>query len=80
MLEYDWRPEMYVLAKEDPWCRECLAHVTELEPVLLQLRSKLPMEEQTALDDYINACEEASFSLIYPAYSLGKCHGIREGR
>ena len=71
---------MYVLAKEDPWCRECLAHVTELEPVLLQLRSKLPMEEQTALDDYINACEEASFSLIYPAYRLGCRKAIREGR
>ena len=80
MLEYDWRPEMYALAKEDPWCRECLARLTELEGAFLQLREKLSPEEQRVLDAYIDACEEASFSLIYPAYRLGKCHGIREGR
>ena len=79
MLEYDWRQEMYDLAREDPWCKECLAHVAELEPGFLRLRDGLNPEEQAVLNSYIDACEEASFSLIYPAYRLGKCHGIRGG-
>lgn len=80
MLEYDWRQEMYDLAREDPWCKECLAHVAELEPGFLRLRDNLNPDEQAVLDSYINACEEASFSLIYPAYRLGSRNAVREGR
>lgn len=80
MLEYDWRQEMYDLAREDPWCKKCLAHVAELEPGFLRLRDKLNPDEQAVLDSYINACEEASFSLIYPAYRLGSRNAVREGR
>ena len=80
MLEYDWRQEMYDLAREDPWCKECLAHVAELEPGFLRLRDRLNPDEQAVLDNYIDACEEASFSLIYPSYRLGSRNAVREGR
>lgn len=78
--EYDFQQEMYALAREDPWCKECLTGVTELEPAFLRFRDKLKPEEQSVLDAYIHACEEASFSLVYPAYRIGRRHGIMEGR
>lgn len=80
MLECGWRQEMYALAREDPWCKQCLADMTALEADFLRLRDKLNPDEQAVPDNYIDACEEASFSLIYPAYRLGRRNAIREGR
>ena len=80
MLRYDQVQELYALAREDSWCKQCLAQVTELEDAFLRLRESLDLEEQALLDAYINACEEASFSLIYPAYHLGRWDSFREGR
>lgn len=78
MSEYDWRPEMYMLAREDPWCAECLARMTELEDAFLQIRAKLNPKDQAVLDAYNDACEEASYSLIYPACRIGR-HSARLG-
>lgn len=74
----DWRMEMYALAVKDKWCQETARKVAELEPGYLRILSKLSPDEQEILEDYIAACQENKYSLIYPAYELGWQQGRKE--
>ena len=64
--------EVFLRAKEDLWCRECLEQVRKYEETFLAIRSKLTEEEQEQLDLYIGACEAWCDSHIFVAFSLGK--------
>ena len=64
--------EVFLRAKEDLWCRECLEQVRKYEEPFLAIRSKLTEEEQEQLDLYIGACEAWCDSHIFVAFSLGK--------
>ena len=63
-------------AKEDPWCRECLAEIAAYEEAFHAIRSGLTRQEQEQLDLYIGACEAWCQAHIFAAYSLG----LEEGR
>lgn len=66
-----WVRQVFEQAKGDLFCQECSHNVARLEPEYLKIRQKMTQEEQDILEMYIAACEERSFSLIYPAYKLG---------
>ena len=67
-----WLDEVYALAKEDAWCIQCRKQVEAAEPAYLQLRERLCLEDQEALEKYISACEELRFSLVPITYELGR--------
>ena len=71
-MDDKWVKQVLELAKTDGHYRECARAVARLEPDFLRIRKKLNPSEQETLDLYIAACEELSFSLIYPARQLGQ--------
>ena len=73
---YPWYDEVLARVKDDPWHRECLAETARWEPQFLKIRDSLSPEDQEALDFYIAACEQLRSSFIYPAYEVGRGHGI----
>lgn len=72
---HNWHDEMFALARNDPWYIRCATEQTRLEPACLRIRESLTQDQQEALDDYISACEEVMFSLVYSAYVLGRRQG-----
>lgn len=73
---HPWYDEVLARVKDDPWHRECLAEVERLEPMFLQIRDSLSPSDQESLDSYIAACEQLRSNFIYPAYEVGRRHGI----
>lgn len=74
----DWRMEMLALARIDPWHAACAEALRRAEPLFLAIQASLPEDQQEALDQYISACEELQYSLIFSAYEVGKRHGLAQ--
>lgn len=73
---HPWYDEVLARAKEDRWHQKCLDEVERLSPMFEKLRKSLSSPEQEVLDFYISACEQLESSFVYPAYQVGRCHGI----
>ena len=59
-----WLEELTEKAKHDPYYQECLAEVTALEPLFLNIRSSLPELQRRTLDAYISSCEELDHAML----------------
>ena len=67
----EWQDEMNVIAKDDPWCKECLRICQEREKAYLAICTGWTDTEREIVDFYIAACEELIYSFAFAAYAAG---------
>ena len=67
MNNYEWLQWLYNGAKQESWYSQCLRVYQEREAGFLEIRSRLPPQEQEILDLYIAACDELQFTLVHLA-------------
>ena len=75
----EWLDRMYALAQKDAHCQQMLRDVQALETSYSWILQKLEKADAATVDQYITACEEQNYSLIFSAYEIGRQDGFAAG-